>query len=231
MFNYTEILKILENNLDYIFFIYGLSFILIGFFSYLLHLRKSSNIPWLWLSLFGFLHGIYSWISLFGINFLQHTPVDYAASFVLALSMIALLEFWRRLVAYSSFPTYASMSIVFALLAWLNFAPIEIMIYDLITTTSIILGFIAFWKLSTKSSEKHFKIIAVMIWLYTIANVMVVLKSNMLSIHAVNPDLSIFLFQFIGAVFDIIIFGLLWIYYLRFEVNSERHCYLFLFWL
>lgn len=222
MFNYTEILKILENNLDYIFFIYGLSFILIGLFSYFLHQRKSSNIPWLWLSFFGFLHGIYPWISLFGINFLQQINVDYAASLVLTLSMITLLEFWRRLVVYSSFSTYTSMSIVFTILAWQNFAPIEIMIYHSIAVTTIILGLMAFWKLSTKSSEKDFKIIGVMIWLYTIANVTVVLKSNMLSIHAVNPDLSIFLFQFIGSFLDILIFGLLWMYYLRFEVSSDQ---------
>lgn len=217
LFNDTEILKILETNIDYIFFIYGLSFILIGSFSYLFHLRKSSNIPWLWLSLFGFVHGIYPWISLFGINFLDQTHVDYAASLVLTLSMIALLEFWRRLVVYPSFFIYMSMAIVFALLAWLNFAPIEIMIYHTITATSIVLGFMALWK----SSEKHFKIIGVMIWLYAIANVTVVLKSGMLSIHTLNPDMSIFLFQFIGSFLDLLIFGLLWIYYLRFGANSE----------
>lgn len=221
MFSYVEILKILENNLDYIFFIYGLSFILIGVFSYLLHLRKSSNIPWLWLSLFGFVHGVYPWVSLFGINFLQQTHVDYTASFVLTLSMIALLEFWRRLVVYSLLPTYTSIAIVFALLAWKNFAPMEIIIYHVITVVSIIFGFMAFWKYSTEPSEKHFKAIGVMIWLYVIANVTVVLKSSILSIHAINPDLSIFLFQFIGSFLDILIFGLLWIYYLRSEENGK----------
>jgi len=215
-------LKILENNLDYIFFIYGLSFILIGFFSYLLHLRKSSNIPWFWLSLFGFVHGVYPWIALFGINFLQQTRVDYAASFVLTLSMIALLEFWRRLVVYSSFFIYAGMALVCALLAWQNVAPMEIILYAVITAASIILGFMAFWKRSTELSEKHFKVIGVMIWLYAIANITVVLNSNILSIHAINSDVSIFLFQVLGASLDILIFGLLWIYYLRFGVNGEK---------
>lgn len=222
MFRTIEILKILENNLDYIFFIYGLFFILIGALSYLLHLHKSSNIPWHWLSLFGFVHGVYPWISLFGINFLQQTSVDYAASFVLTLSMIALFEFWRRLVAYSYFPIYMSMFTVFALLSWQNVAPAEIIIYHLITAASIILGFMAFWKFSTKSSEKHFKSIGILIWLYAIANMTVVLKSGMLSIHAVNPDWSIFLFQSMGALLDLLVFILLWIYYLRFEVNGEK---------
>jgi len=222
LFNSIETLKILENNLDYIFFIYGLSFILIGTLSYLLHQRKSSNVPWLWLSLFGFVHGFYPWISLFGINFLQQTRVDYAASFVLTLSMIALLEFWRRLVVYSPFFIYASMALVFALLAWQNFAPIEIIIYDVITAASIILGFIAFWKRSIDSSEKDFKVIGVMIWLYAIANITVVLNSNILSIHTLNPDFRIFLFQFIGSFLDLIIFGLLWMYYVRFGVNGEK---------
>lgn len=222
MSKHIEILKILENNIDYIFYIYGLSFILIGTLSYLLHLRKSSNIPWLWLSLFGFIHGIYPWISLFGINFLDQTHVDYAASLVLTLSMIALLEFWRRFVVYPSFFIYMSMAVVFALLAWLNFAPIEIMIYHTITATSIMLGFMAFWKVSIKSSEKHFKIIGVMIWLYAIANIIVVFKSDMLSIHTLNPDMSIFLFQFIGSFLDILIFGLLWVYYLHFGANSDK---------
>jgi diguanylate cyclase (GGDEF)-like protein/PAS domain S-box-containing protein len=172
--------------------------------------------------LFGFVHGVYPWVSLFGINFLQQTSVDYAASFVLTLSMIALLEFWRRLVSYSYFPTYASMAIVFALLAWQNFAPIEMMLYQLITAASIILGFMAFWKRSAESSESHFKIIGIMIWLYAVANMTVVLKSDMLFIHAFNPDGSIFLFQAVGAFLDLLIFGLLWIYYLRFEVNSEK---------
>lgn len=219
MFTY---LKIIENNLDYIFFIYGLSFILIGVFSYLLHLRKSSNIPWLWLSLFGFVHGVYPWVALFGINFLQQTRVDYAASFVLTLSMIALLEFWRRLVVYSSFFIYAGMVLAFALLAWQNVAPMEIILYAVITVASIILGFMAFWKRSTESSEKHFKVIGVMIWLYAIANITVVLNSNILSIHAINSDESIFLFQALGASLDFLSFGLLWIYYLRFGVNSEN---------
>ncbi len=82
--------------MDYIYFIYGLSFLLLGAACLVQSKKKQLQLPWIWLAMFGFLSGIHEWIDLINIVFddLKHSN-DH--NVILSLfSSVCLLEFGRR---------------------------------------------------------------------------------------------------------------------------------------
>jgi PAS domain S-box-containing protein len=88
----------LTDQLDYIFFFYGLSFIILGTVCLNLHKhhRQKTDPPWKWLSLFAFTHGGNEWLDMLAIA-LGDTPGFLAArTAVMALSFIFLFEFGRQ---------------------------------------------------------------------------------------------------------------------------------------
>jgi hypothetical protein len=54
----------IQGQIDYFFFIYGLVFVLLGVVSYFLAKDHGQRLPWIWLALFGFCHGIHEWLVL-----------------------------------------------------------------------------------------------------------------------------------------------------------------------
>ncbi len=86
----------LLGNLDYIFFIYGLSFINLGVVCVAMgRLAQPSALPWRWLAVFGFAHGGHEWLSMVALSLddvALLAPLRLAA---LVVSYLALLEFAR----------------------------------------------------------------------------------------------------------------------------------------
>jgi PAS domain S-box-containing protein len=88
----------LIDQLDYIFFFYGLSFIILGTVCLNLHKHRQqkNDPPWKCLSLFAFTHGANEWLDMLAID-LWDTPGFLALrTAIMALSFIFLFEFGRQ---------------------------------------------------------------------------------------------------------------------------------------
>ncbi|MBF0472361.1 MAG: PAS domain S-box protein [Nitrospirae bacterium] len=95
----------LQNNLDIVYFIYGLAFILMGIII-LVQPRKESSfkiseILWL-LAGFGIVHGISEWLHMWVIIKGSNTSMDFIRWVSLILSYIFIFEFGRRLIRLTS---------------------------------------------------------------------------------------------------------------------------------
>ncbi|MFA6129399.1 MAG: ATP-binding protein [Candidatus Omnitrophota bacterium] len=61
-------MEFFKSQMDYIFFIYGMSFFILSAVCLLLVKIQEIKLPWLWLGLFGFTHAINEWLDLFSIS-------------------------------------------------------------------------------------------------------------------------------------------------------------------
>jgi hypothetical protein len=85
-----------QQHLDYVFFVYGLAFILVAAICAVIPRESARGAPWIWLVLFGLTHGFTEWLEILVIN-LQDTPAFSTVRFaVMALSFVFLCEFGRN---------------------------------------------------------------------------------------------------------------------------------------
>ena len=96
-----------STQLDYVFFFYGLAFLLLGSVCLSIREREPRLLPWKLLGLFGVVHGLSEWLDLATIA-LELTDTGWWMALrlaVMTLSFAFLLEFGRRgLVAHDRFP-------------------------------------------------------------------------------------------------------------------------------
>jgi PAS domain S-box-containing protein len=85
-----------HHQMDYIFFIYGLSFILLAVICHGLNREAAGKRPWAWLCLFAWLHGISEWLDLLALSLGDGTLFQAFRLMVMAASFMALLEFGRQ---------------------------------------------------------------------------------------------------------------------------------------
>jgi len=86
---------IFSGQLDYIFFVYGLAFIVLGVVCLIRHQSGQGTVPWLFMGLFGITHGLNEWLDLLSMV-LGDTPLFSATRLVLlAVSFAFLVEFGR----------------------------------------------------------------------------------------------------------------------------------------
>ena len=84
------------NRLDYIFFVYGFSFLLLAVMVWGLARREEERLPWKWLAWFGLLHGANEWLDMTAICIADPTAFKWLRLFIMAASFVPLLEFGRR---------------------------------------------------------------------------------------------------------------------------------------
>lgn len=84
------------DQLDYIFFCYGLAFIVLGVVAFAIGKGRAKAEAWAWLGIFGWLHGLSEWLDLLAMS--CGDGAGFAALRVTALtaSFFALAEFARR---------------------------------------------------------------------------------------------------------------------------------------
>ena len=97
---FFRIMDFFQNNLDIVFFIYGLAFVAMGI-TILVQPKKDSGfrlaeILWL-LAFFGVIHGLNEFLDMWAIIKGRHPALDMIRWFVLAISYIFLFEFGRNL--------------------------------------------------------------------------------------------------------------------------------------
>jgi hypothetical protein len=85
----------LIGQLDYIFFLYGLSFLLLAVMVHNLGHQTSDVMPWRWLAGFGLLHGANEWLDLLALSLGDDPPFVLIRLALMAASFLCLLEFSR----------------------------------------------------------------------------------------------------------------------------------------
>jgi PAS domain S-box-containing protein len=85
----------LDHQLDYIFFVYGLSFLLLAAVSCPMRRDRRAGLPWGWLFLFGLTHGINEWADMLALSFGGPSACAVARLGLLIGSFVCLLEFGR----------------------------------------------------------------------------------------------------------------------------------------
>ncbi len=85
----------LKSQLDYIYFFYGAAFLILIPICLFLNRKSACKLPWIWLALFGAIHGAGEWLDLLALS-LETGPVfDFVRLGVLIISFICLAEFGR----------------------------------------------------------------------------------------------------------------------------------------
>jgi signal transduction histidine kinase len=88
--------QISSPNLDFIFLIYGLSFLLLGAMCTTRGRRSKGGPAWAYLAAFGFLHGVNEWADMLALSFGDASVFKTIRLLLMAGSYLALIEFGRR---------------------------------------------------------------------------------------------------------------------------------------
>ena len=84
-----------QGQMDYIFFFYGLAFIGLGVVAYILSKEVNQRLPWGWLALFGFTHGVNEWLDLVALVWGDGVWFGALRWAVMTASFLCLVEFGR----------------------------------------------------------------------------------------------------------------------------------------
>jgi PAS domain S-box-containing protein len=87
-----------KGQMDYIFFFYGLAFIMLSVVCFMMTKAKGQRIPWVWLALFGVTHGLHEWVEILADVFGGRFPFRVVSPVLLITSYVALAEFGREAI-------------------------------------------------------------------------------------------------------------------------------------
>lgn len=111
-----------QNNLDIVFFLYGLAFVVMGLAIWIQPKKGSSfklaDVLWL-LCLFGLAHGVNEWLDMWAIIKGTNRVFDMLRSFILILSFFFLFEFGRQIHCLEAKPVFWQEKICRYLTWWL----------------------------------------------------------------------------------------------------------------
>jgi signal transduction histidine kinase/CheY-like chemotaxis protein len=88
-------MQFFQHQLDYIFFFYGLAFILLAAICSTIRWEQNRRLPWIWLALFGFTHGINEWLDMLTLSFGDGTIFSVIRVGLMTVSFVFLMEFGR----------------------------------------------------------------------------------------------------------------------------------------
>lgn len=81
--------------MDYVFFCYGLAFMILATVCFTLCRRDRTELPWIWLGLFGLVHGLNEWLVMLTALEKEGPAIQAAKGIVLVLSFTFLVGFGR----------------------------------------------------------------------------------------------------------------------------------------
>ncbi len=88
--------QIILQQMDYVFFVYGLAFVLLGVVCIATRFRKVTSLPLMWLGLFGVAHGVNEWLDMLVISQGDGSFFSSLRLIIMGISFVFLLEFGRN---------------------------------------------------------------------------------------------------------------------------------------
>ncbi len=163
------------NQIDYIFFIYGIAFFMLAIFSFRLFFAGRENTSaWGWLAAFGMVHGLSEWGDLCHFLYLNESSGNALQHLLAGLSFLTLFEFGRRSLQQQTGRKIPGFSGVVLTLAGLgaglfNFSGVNPFIpYILILPGAVIAAWALFNEIRKVSAEKRpvYKLAFLTIFIY-----------------------------------------------------------------
>ncbi|MCX6984746.1 MAG: hypothetical protein NT118_08360, partial [Lentisphaerae bacterium] len=186
-------------HLDYIYFFYGLSFILLAGVCFLLDRNKNKLMPWSLLILFGIFHGFGEWVSMMELSTGDFPFYDFMKISILLVSFIFLFEFGRTglRTIYPKF--FGGLSIVwqYGVLLMAVFAMYSLGVDDFDTSIRYVFGFsggmisaalLFHYFLSERKCRYYFLVSAICLFLYALASGLVVNRGPFFLCQYLNTD-------------------------------------------
>lgn len=224
------------NQLDFIFFFYGLSFFILAALAFSLSIEKKSNFAWSWLGIFGVLHGMNEWLDLFVITFNDNFSLQLIRTLFIGASFTALFEFARRTQKMNSGRTvslwiYIPLFVVASLGALYGIAGLNITIrYFIGLAGGVFCAFVVYGasrkELRGNSRRNILFGLFILISCYAATTIFVVPKNNILIAPWINTELFATLLglpvQIIRAFLAALLAIFLWLYYNSFDESKGR---------
>ena len=85
-----------SGQMDFIYFCYGLSLLVLTVGCYYLQRNAKPTLPWQWLGWFGLTHGICAWLDLTALSYGDSAVLEGGRAILMAVSLVLLLEFGRQ---------------------------------------------------------------------------------------------------------------------------------------
>jgi PAS domain S-box-containing protein len=183
--------------LDYIYFFYGMAFMLLGVVCFLSKVSER-NLPLRFLGLFGIIHGANEWVEMIAISF-GGNFISRLSLFLMALSFLSLFEFGRRALFGKK---YFFIIIVFAVLASLGVfgdsRGLNVSIRYAVGFTGGLLAAIALFKESRNfpAARRAMLLGGFFLLIYALTTGIVVPRSNFFPSTIINHDTFFNLFGF-----------------------------------
>jgi len=104
--------RFLMHQMDYLFFLHGLAFILLGTVCLALNRKMIRMLPWVLLAYFALLQGVQGWIELYLLDLLSPAWMTYLRLGILLISGLYLFEFVRCGCAHNGGPKWPFWSVL-----------------------------------------------------------------------------------------------------------------------
>ncbi|MBF0504163.1 MAG: CHASE domain-containing protein [Candidatus Omnitrophica bacterium] len=86
--------------MDYVFFIYGLAFVLLAAVCGALHKNNKTQNFWYWLGAFGLIHGVNEWLDMLALSLGDTDQFKWVRLVIMGVSFVCLFEFGRSLCVF-----------------------------------------------------------------------------------------------------------------------------------
>ncbi|MBN1548116.1 MAG: PAS domain S-box protein [Syntrophaceae bacterium] len=214
--------------LDYIFFCYGLAFFLLAVVVLALNRVDRNRLPWLWLALFGLTHGINEWLDMVALSLGDHEIFLTIRLIILAISFFCLLEFGRRSLSYLQLlhiPTYGTV-ILTILCGWGFFFGIETLSVSIRYTLAIPAAFCSAYAMlcfqrQSNPQNPALSFAAVILFLYGLATGLIVPKAELYPAILCNQEIfqafTGLPIQFLRGSLALMLASAMWFFYVRFH--------------
>ena len=196
--------KILMQNLDFIYLFHGVSFFFLGTACLILYLRErfKKNLPWQFLSLFGFLQGFNIWLDMLSFSLRNPDFLSWGRNFLLGFSFLCLFEFSRQSFSFLkgkriSLGIYLIFTVLLAGI-YFAFGQTPASIRDLLRyligcpgflLVGLVLWFFSYHK-STQEDRKYYRFIAIAFVLYAFDMLDILFNSELLTTGIFKGEFS-----------------------------------------
>ena len=181
--------------MDYIFFIYGLAFVLL--YAVCISLRKQDklSIPWNYLGLFGLSHGINEWLDMVALSRGDNVQFQGVRIAIMAASFICLFAFGRLTCERLKFVrvgrwVYAPLLLAIYLGTAAGMPGVNAVVRYSFGLSGGLWAALALWRISRESREgaKAMGLAAVAMAVYAVATGFVVPAANLVTAGIINHD-------------------------------------------
>ncbi|MBN2870216.1 MAG: EAL domain-containing protein [Campylobacterales bacterium] len=207
----------IEHQLDYLYFLSGLFYLLAGGIALLLQRRQQSALSWGWFALFAAAFSATPWFGLFGLVIGPSARTGFVELAAGLVALGAMAAFVRRPLP-SALILYPGIALAAAVAGWRDPENLHHISVTFLILPALLLGSMAFGKLFRTTGHLFFLFLSLLLGGHALLEFWIV--SSCL-FGSFCTDTSVVMGDLVGILSGSILFGLLWNRYLRYW-DDER---------